>query len=113
MRGELPPVSTTCPPARAASARRSATTCAGSSTTTMSISLATFCKLPCPRHRRLNRVQERRPHSRLLELANRGDRRASRRGDGLAQLHRVHLLVAQLLGGAEHRLDHERRRDLP
>ena len=63
-------------------------------------------------HRCLDRVQERGAHACLLELADRANRRAARRGDRLAQLDRMHLLVAQQLRRAEHRLDDELRRDL-
>ena len=58
-------------------------------------------------HRRLDRVQERGADARLLELADRGDRRPARRGHRLAQLDRVHPLVAQQLRRAEHRLHDE------
>ena len=43
---------------------------------------------------------------------NRPNRRASRRGHHLPELDRVHFLVAQQLGRAEHRLNHQRCRDL-
>ena len=63
-------------------------------------------------HGGLDRVQERGADACDLELADRGDRRAAGRGDHLAQLDRVHLQVAHLLRGAEHRLDDELGRDL-
>src|SRR3954447_3426951 len=78
----------------------------------ISTALATLCKLACPRHRGLNRVQEGSADAGLLELADGGDRRPTRRGDGLAQLDRMHSLVAQLLRRSEHCLDDGRRRDL-
>src|SRR3954465_5374487 len=74
--------------------------------------LATLCKLACPGHRSLNRVQEGSADAGLLELTDGGDRRPTRRGDGLAQLDRVHSLVAQLLRRSEHGLADKRRRDL-
>src|SRR4051812_29766217 len=78
----------------------------------ISTALATLCKLACPRHRGLNRVQEGGADAGLLELADGGDRRPTRRRDGLAQLDRMYSLVAQLLRRPEHCLDDERRRDL-
>ena len=55
-----------------------------------------------------------RPRGRPLCSSSRiaRDRRAAGRGYDLAQLDGVHLLVAQLLCRAEHRLDDELRRDL-
>src|SRR5437773_1372437 len=101
-----------CPPLRAAAASRSPTSRAGSAATTMSTALATVCELARPRHRRLNRVEEGGADSGLLELADCGNRGAARRGDGLAQLDRVHALVAELFRRPEHGLHDERRRDL-
>src|SRR3954454_9891127 len=99
------------PPARAAAAIRSAAVCGTCSLQTMSMFLA-IRQFACPGHRRLNRVQERGADAGLLELADRRDRRAAGRRHRLAQLDRMHALVAQLLRGAEHRLDDELRRDL-
>src|SRR5262249_25899872 len=94
--GVRPPVRTTWPPARAAATSRSAASRAGSSATTISTS-ATLGELLRALHRSLDRVEERRAHAGLLELADRGDRRPARRRDGLPQLDRVHSLVAELL----------------
>ena len=69
-------------------------------------------KLARALHRRLDRVQERRPDAGALELADRVDRRPARRGDGLAELDRVDVLVAEELRRAEHRLDDELGRHL-
>src|SRR5207302_1168922 len=85
-------------PVRRSAASRAAAS--ASTATTISTSSATFGEFPGTRHRGLDRVQERGAHTRLLELADRGDRGAAGRGDGLAQLDRVHLLVAELLRGA-------------
>src|SRR3954465_13103552 len=129
------------PPARACSARRSATSRAASSasaTTVMSTALigrslldelgetyfppreraggerrsSAFCEFARAVHRGLDRVEERGAHPSLLELADRGDRRAAGRRNRLAQLDRMHALVAELFRRAEHRLHDERRRDL-
>src|ERR1700761_2289769 len=100
MRGVEPPVRTTWPPSRACSTSRSATrrpASWASATTVISTSAGSAIReLACPVHRGLNRVQERGADAGLLELADRGDRRAARRGDRLAQLDRVHALIAEL-----------------
>ena len=115
IRGVEPPVSATCPPSKAAAARRSPTSCAGSSATTISMPLVTLCcVLTRPRHGGLNRIQERGTYTGLP--------RSSRMAaivvppgevtDSL-KLDRTHLFkVPQLLGGTEHRLHDEGRRDL-
>ena len=62
--------------------------------------------------RGVDRVQERRAHARLLEMADRLDRRAAGRRHHLAELHRVLAGVAQHLRRTEHRLDDQLGRDV-
>src|SRR5438874_9851788 len=103
-------------PAPATAASRAAASCAASSavsTTRRSTALrATGRQLLRALHRRLDRVEEGGANACPLELPDRADRRAAGGGDHLAELHRMHLLVAQELRRPEHRLDDELRRDL-
>src|SRR5207249_592869 len=57
--------------------------------------------------RRVDRVQERGPYPGLLQVADRLDGRATRRGHHLPKLDRVSLGVPEHLRRSEHRLDDE------
>src|SRR6202167_1855978 len=109
----VPPVSTIAPPSAAWAAMSSPTARAGSSRTWSCGSLIAAGELFASLHRGIDRGHEFGSHPCLLELPDRADRRPARRGDHLAQLDRVDVLVAQELRGAEHRLDDEPRPGLP